>query len=126
MGADEGRVCLFHVLVGDFQLGRLIATQVIHHAVSALGQATHDFLPFGLLEIKRQAAFALVQRLKKLAVIFAKQVRSDVARRVALSVGIFDLNNVSTHRREMAGAERPRAIMLDRDDAHPFERTVHG
>ena len=125
MGADECRVCVFHVFVGNFQLRRLIATQIIHHAVRALGQAAHDFLSFGLLEIKRQAAFALVQRLKKLAVVFTKQVRSDVARRVALSVRVFDLDDVSTHRREMASAKRPRTIMLDRDGAHPFERTAH-
>ena len=78
MGANERRVRVLHVLVGYFQLSRLIASQVVHHAVGTLGQTTHDFLALGLFEVEGEAAFALIQRLKKLTVVFTQQVRRDV------------------------------------------------
>ncbi len=75
MGADDLRLDGAERRIGQSQLARLIAAQVVEDGIRRADQSVQDCLPVGLAQIKAQAFLTQIERLEKVAVVLAQKMR---------------------------------------------------
>ena len=125
MNADDARVHVGQLRVGDAELGRKVAAQIVEHRITAFHELAKDLLALGMLEVEAEAALVAVEGFVEVAVARGEEQRSDRAPHIAALVEIFDLDHLGAEVGEVQGCERPGAILLDRDDAYAGERQTH-
>src|SRR3974377_197534 len=104
--------------VGDAEFGGQIAPKIVKHGIAALHELTKDFLAFRMLQVEAETPFIAIESLIEVAVTRPEKMGSDRAPHIATVVEIFDLDHLRTEVGEVLSAERPGAILFDRDDAH--------
>jgi hypothetical protein len=57
--------------------------------------------------------------------VLAQEIGADAARHVAAARAMLDLDHLGAHVREMARPVRPRAVLLDGENAQAFEGQLH-
>jgi hypothetical protein len=75
-----------------------------------------------MLEVEGQRLLVPVERLVEVAVVITEKIGPDPARHVAAARPVLELDHLRAHVGEMGRAIGPRPILLDREDAQPFER----
>src|SRR5262249_10743156 len=125
MHAHDLRVDVSQLRIRDAELHRQVAAQVVEHGVAALDELAEDLLALRVFQIEAEAALVAVERLVEVAVAGREELRSDRAADVAAVVKILDLDDLGAEVGEVLGAERPRPILLDRDDPDAGKRQAH-
>ncbi len=69
MGTDDPRIGRREPRIGEAELGRLVATQVVHERIRARYQAVQDGLAIGILEIEGERTLVAVERLEDVRVV---------------------------------------------------------
>src|SRR5262245_35940801 len=126
MCAHDARVRLLQGRVGQAELRRQVAAQVVEHGVRFGCQRMEHRPPLRMLEIERQALLVPVEGLEELAVRVAEEMRADVTTDVAAVLVVLDLDHLGAEVGEVRGAERPRAVLLDGVHAQAGERQLGG
>ncbi|MFO1427810.1 MAG: hypothetical protein U1F11_12735 [Steroidobacteraceae bacterium] len=124
--ADDARVGGGERRVGEAELVRLVAAQVVEHGVGGADQPVEHRLALGALEVQRHAALVEVQRLEVLAVVRTEPVGAHAARCIAALVAVLDLDDLRPEVGEVHRAEGTGAEVLERQDAHAGERQLQG
>src|SRR5688572_1825719 len=121
MGAHDARVHLAQRFVRESERRRLVAAQVIEHAIGAAREiAEHDAA--GVVpQVERDRALVAVEGLEELAVARAEKVRSEVAAVVAALAQVLHLDHLGTEIGEVDRAGRAGAVLLDGEDAKSGE-----
>ena len=122
MRADDAWVRVLQRVVRQAQFVRLVATQIVHHRIGLSDQAAQDAQPFGVLQVQRQAALAAIERLMEMTVAGAEIVRPDGTADIAAFRRVFDFDDLGAEIGEQHAAERPGAILLDRQHRHAIQR----
>ena len=119
--ADDARVAMAQLLVGEPQPRRTVAAQVAEQRVRHLDEVAEDRAALGRPQVQCEAALAAVERLEEEAVLLLG-VRRHVASHVAADGRILDLDDVRAEVGEVQRRERPGPVLGDRDHAQPLER----
>ena len=118
MDADDARVGIPQALVIEAQGGGQIAAEVVGDGIGAGCQALQDFATAGVLQVQREAALVAAEGLEKEAVA-PLGIGQDVAAHLAAGAVVLDLDHVGAEIGQIHGAERRRAVLLDREDDEP-------
>jgi hypothetical protein len=108
--------------VGDAELLRQVAAQVVQHRVRLRDQALEHPHPVRVLQIERDAALVPVERLVEVAVALAEEVRPDRAAHVAALRRVLHLDHLGAQVAQQHGAERAGPVLLDREHRDAPER----
>jgi hypothetical protein len=119
--ADDCRVEVLEVVVGDLDLGRHVAAQVAVDRVADRDQVLEDRAPGRGRQVQREAGLVAVEGLEEERVL-PLGVRRDVAADVAADPRVLDLDHLGTEIGEVDTAERAGAVLLDGDDADVLQR----
>ena len=126
MRADDRWIGCLQRFIGQTQLGRDIATQIVRHRMTAGDQLAQDGLPLGTAQIEGQGSFVQVEALEIQAFLLAQPVRPNPARRVtptlAVFVGRLDLDDIGTELGKKHRPIGPSPILFGADDAKAGER----
>ena len=125
MGADDPRVGRREIRIGQAQLARLVAAQVVHEGIRRRNEPMQHRLSVGVLEIEGQRALVAVEGLEDMRVLLAQVVRPQRAAGIAALGGVLDLDHVGAEIREVARGVRAGSPVFGGDDAQPFERKRH-
>jgi len=129
MGADDLRVGGRQRGVGQPELLRQIAAQVVDKSVGIGGEAMQHLPRLRLLEIERDAFLVAVEAVEELAVVaplpIAEKERPDMAGHVAAIGRVLDLDHLGAEIGQLHRAIWPGAILLDRDDPQPGKDREH-
>ncbi len=120
MRTHDGRIHVLQLVVGEAELHRQIAAQIVEHRVAG-GDQQH-FAAFGLLQVQRQAALVAVEGFEKVAIAFAEEMRANGAPHISTFAEVFDLDDFDAEVREMLRRERTGSVLFDGDDAHAGKR----
>lgn len=119
--ADDGRVEVLEVVVGDLDLRRDVAAQVRVDRVAGADEIFEDLASAGGSEVQRQAALVAVEGLEEQRVL-TLVVGRNVAPDVAAGGRLLDLEHVGTEVGEVDAAEGAGTVLLDGDDPDVLER----
>ena len=122
--ADDPRVDVLQVVVGQPQLRRLVAAQVRVDDVGAAHQVLEDVARLRVAQVERDAPLVAVERLEEERVL-ALGERRHVAADVAAGGRVLDLDHVGAEVGELQRAPGPGAELLDREDPDVSQR-LHG
>ncbi len=125
MRADDLRVGRRQSLIGQAELGRKVAAQIVHDAVRAPHQRVQHVVRAGLLQIESDASLVAVETVEELAVVAVEKKWTDAACHVAAVIWVLDLDHLSAEIGKLHGAVRTGAVLLEGDDAQSGERTAH-
>ncbi len=125
MRADDLRVELLEVRIGEPELLRNVAAQIRSERIGARHQIVQHLLALGFAEIQRHAFLVAIEAVIENAVVLGEEERTDVARDVAAVVGILDLDDLGALVGEKHGAEGAGAVLLDGEHANALERQGH-
>ena len=130
--ADKARVHRREGRMRQPQLAGLVAAQVVHHRVGALGQGMENTLPLGRLEVEREALLAAVEGLEEQAVVATEEMGPRLAGIVAAGAARacrrLDLDDLRAHVGHVQRTERSGAVLLHRENPDAVERRgrAHG
>ena len=122
MGADDPRVDVLQVVVGQPQALGLVAPQVVDYGLALGDQGFEDLPPRRRLQVQGEAALVAVESLEEVTVAFLEVERPDLAADVAAVGRVLDLDHLGAQVGHQHGAEGPGAVLLHGDHAHAFER----
>jgi hypothetical protein len=123
--ADDGGIDLAQRRVGEAELGRQIAAQVVVHGVGNTDQVVQDGLAVGMLEIEGERLLPAVERLE-VERVAAGRVRPHVASDVAPDGRILDLDDLGAQVGQQLGAEGPGPELRDGDEAQAGQHCWSG
>ena len=113
-------------VVGQAELGRQVAAQVVVDGVGDAHEVVQDRLAVGVLEVERERLLAAVERLEVERVAVVGE-RPHLARDVAAHGRILDLDDLGAEVGEQLRAEGAGAELRDREHAQAGERrAAHG
>jgi len=104
------------------ELGGKIAAQIVENDIAGLDQLEQHLAPFRVFQVERKAALVAVKRFVEMAVARAEKMRPDIAPDVAAVLEVLDLDDFRAEVGKVLGAERARAVLLDRNDAQSGKR----
>jgi hypothetical protein len=120
MGADDPRVGRCQGGIGQAELLRQIAAQIVEHRIGPRRQRMQHTPRRGFLQIERDALLVAVEAVEELAVVrplpIAKKERPDPPRHVAAIGRVLDLDHLGAEIGQLHRAVRPSPILLDRDN----------
>ena len=122
--ADDARVDVAQLLVGQPELVRLVAAEVRVHAVAGAHEIVQHLLRVGVAKVERDALLPAVERLEEervLAVLERRHVAADVTGRGR----VLELDDLGAEVCELEGAPRAGAELLDGQDSHVGEGKRH-
>src|SRR4029079_3797614 len=125
VNADDARVHIGELRVGQTELRRQVAAQIVEHGIAGLDELAKDLLAFGLLEVEAEAALVAVEGFVEVAVAWSEEQRPARAAHVAAFLEVFDLDHLGAEVGQVQRSERPGAILFDRDDAYAGQRQTH-
>ncbi len=97
MRADDARIGVLQRGVGHAEPRRLVAAQVVQHAVGAAHQVAQHRPALLRAQAERDRALVAVERLEEMAVVFAEEIRPDLARDVAALGRVFEFDHLGAH-----------------------------
>jgi hypothetical protein len=122
--AHDPRVHVAQLVVRQAELPRLVATQVRVDGVAHADEVVEHGARVGMPEIERDAPLPAVERLEEERVLTFLE-RRHVAADVAGRGRVLELDDVRSEVGELERAPRPRAELLDGEDADVGERQAH-
>src|SRR5687768_16581396 len=127
MRAHDARIDVTQRVVGEPEHRRLVAAQVVEHAVGAAREIAEYGAPAVAAQVERDRTLVAIEGLEELAVARAEEVGSDVAPHVAAFAQVLHLDHLGAEDGQVHGAGRAGAVLLDREDAQAREgkRVVH-
>jgi hypothetical protein len=114
--ANDARVDVAQRVVGESERCRLVAAQVVEHAVGVAREVAEHGAAAVAAQVERDRALVAVEGLEELAVARAEEVRTDVAPDVAALAQVLHLDHFSPQIGEVHRAGRAGAVLLDRED----------
>jgi hypothetical protein len=124
--ADEARIRCLQLRVGQADLRRHIAAQVVEQRVCARDQIAEHRRPLGMLQVQRDALLVAVEGMEKLAVLGREEMRPDPPADVAAIARILDLDHLCAEVGEVERAPGSGAVLLDGEHAQALERRAAG
>jgi hypothetical protein len=118
MHAHDTRVHVRQLRIGNSELGRQVAAQIVEHGIAAFDELAKNLLTFRVLQIEPETPFIAIECLVKLTIPRSEKQRPHGSPDVATVIEILDLDHLRSEVGEMLRAERAGAVLLDRDDAH--------
>src|SRR3970040_1948957 len=104
MDADDAWIHLLQLGVGEAELRRQVAAQVVELALGAAREVAQHRARLGLRQVERDRALVAVEGLEELAVAGAEEMRPDVAADVAAFAQVLHLDYLGA---EVGKGDRP-------------------
>ena len=123
--ADDLRIDALQRRIGQFQLVRLVAAQIVRNRVGGLHQRFERRAPVRRLQVEGDGLLALRERLEELRIALAQQVGPDRAGDVAAARRVLDLDHLGAEIGQKLRAIGPGAVLLDRQDAQALQKRRH-
>ena len=120
--ADDAWIGVTQRVVGETELVRLVAAQIVEHGVRGRDQPQEGRASCGLLEVEADAALVEVEGLEEMRIVLAQEKRSHATRGIAALGAVLDLDDLGAEVREVHRAEGSRAERLEGEHPQPGER----
>ena len=123
--AHDAGVHVLQLVVGEAELGRLVAPEVRVHRIGDAHEVVEDRRRIRVAEVERDRLLVAVERLEEdrvLALLEGRHVAPDVTPRGR----ILDLDHLGAEICQLQGAPRPGAELLDGENADVSEWQRHG
>ena len=125
MRADDPGVDLAELRVGESELLRLVAAQVVEGRIRRAHEPVQNLFCPRVLEVERDALLVAVEGLEEVAVAVGEEMRTDRAADIAALGRVLDLDHLGAEVAQHHAAERPGSVLFDGNDAQAGERE-HG